>query len=130
MSETLPRESIYLAQTPQAFTRRVLREALALGEGGPEATDEAALAERAGHPVRLVEGEATNIKITTPDDLAAIARRLRGQQHRGLRAPAVQGPATTSIVWCPDGRSCSAASRSRPRSARSVTPTRTSSATR
>jgi 2-C-methyl-D-erythritol 4-phosphate cytidylyltransferase/2-C-methyl-D-erythritol 2,4-cyclodiphosphate synthase len=77
VGETLPRESIYLAQTPQAFRRNVLRDALALGEAGEEATDEATLAERAGHTVRLVEGEPTNIKITTPEDLAvaeAIAR--------------------------------------------------------
>jgi len=84
VSETIPRESVYLAQTPQVFRRRVLREALALGEGGPEATDEAALAERAGHPVRLVEGESTNIKITTPDDLASI-EAIAGQQERPAR---------------------------------------------
>ena len=70
VAETLPRDTIYLAQTPQAFRRAVLRDALALSETGSDATDEASLAERAGHPVRLVEGESTNIKITTPDDLA------------------------------------------------------------
>jgi len=80
VSETIPRESVYLAQTPQVFTRRVLRDALALGKNGPDATDEAALAERAGHPVRLVEGESTNIKITTPDDLAAM-QAIAGQQR-------------------------------------------------
>src|SRR5205807_320136 len=45
-----------------------------------DATDEAALAERAGHQVRIVEGEATNIKITTAEDLPiaeAIAESLR-----------------------------------------------------
>jgi 2-C-methyl-D-erythritol 4-phosphate cytidylyltransferase / 2-C-methyl-D-erythritol 2,4-cyclodiphosphate synthase len=75
VSKTLPRETVYLAQTPQAFRRDVLRAALA-GDG--DATDEAALAERAGHAVRIVEGEATNIKITTSEDLAvaeAIAQR-------------------------------------------------------
>jgi len=78
VSETIPRETIYLAQTPQVFMRRVLRDALALGGPGAEATDEAALAERAGHPVRLVEGEQTNIKLTTREDLAvadALVRR-------------------------------------------------------
>ena len=84
VSETIPRESVYLAQTPQVFTRRVLREALALGKDGAEATDEAALAERAGHPVRLVEGESTNIKMTTPDDLAAM-EAIAGQQQRPAR---------------------------------------------
>jgi len=70
VAETLARETIYLAQTPQAFRRDVLREALAIAEReGIDATDEAALAERAGHRVRIVEGEATNIKITTAEDL-------------------------------------------------------------
>jgi 2-C-methyl-D-erythritol 4-phosphate cytidylyltransferase/2-C-methyl-D-erythritol 2,4-cyclodiphosphate synthase len=91
VAETLPRESIFLAQTPQAFRRDVLQAALALGDTGTDATDEAALAERAGYAVRLVEGEAANIKLTTPDDLAiadAIARR-------GGRLPARTGRAGT-----------------------------------
>jgi 2-C-methyl-D-erythritol 4-phosphate cytidylyltransferase/2-C-methyl-D-erythritol 2,4-cyclodiphosphate synthase len=80
VGETLPREAVALAQTPQAFRRDVLVSALA--QGGAEATDEAALAERAGYRVRLVEGEATNIKITTAEDLTvaeAIARRMDGR---------------------------------------------------
>jgi 2-C-methyl-D-erythritol 4-phosphate cytidylyltransferase / 2-C-methyl-D-erythritol 2,4-cyclodiphosphate synthase len=64
---TLDRRTIFLAQTPQAFRRDVLRDALALSS---DATDEASLAEQAGHTVRIVEGEAKNIKITTPEDLA------------------------------------------------------------
>src|SRR3954465_13318584 len=68
VAQTIPRETIYLAQTPQAFRRDVLAAALKAADGGT-ATDEAALAERAGYPVRLVDGEATNIKITTTDDL-------------------------------------------------------------
>ncbi len=74
---TLARETIFLAQTPQAFRTHVLRDAIALGRQGVEATDEAALAERAGHRVRLVEGEARNLKITTEDDLM-LARFLVG----------------------------------------------------
>ncbi|MBP7571336.1 MAG: 2-C-methyl-D-erythritol 4-phosphate cytidylyltransferase [Acidobacteria bacterium] len=70
IARTLPRESIHLAQTPQAFRIEVLEEAVRLGREGIEATDEAALAERAGYAVRLVEGSTRNIKITTPDDLA------------------------------------------------------------
>ncbi len=76
--ETLARETIYLAQTPQAFRRDVLRDALAVAD---DATDEAALAERAGHRVQIVTGEATNIKVTTPEDLAiaeTIARAREG----------------------------------------------------
>jgi 2-C-methyl-D-erythritol 4-phosphate cytidylyltransferase/2-C-methyl-D-erythritol 2,4-cyclodiphosphate synthase len=78
VAATLPREAIYLAQTPQAFRADVLRDAVALGRRGTDATDEAALAEQAGHPVRLVEGEAHNLKITTEDDLV-IARALSGE---------------------------------------------------
>jgi len=74
VAETLRRETIFLAQTPQAFRPEVLRDALALGVG---ATDEATLVERTGHRVRIVEGETTNIKITTPKDLV-IAEAIAG----------------------------------------------------
>jgi 2-C-methyl-D-erythritol 4-phosphate cytidylyltransferase/2-C-methyl-D-erythritol 2,4-cyclodiphosphate synthase len=77
IAETIPRESIFLAQTPQGFRREVLAAAVALGQSGIEATDEAALAERAGYPVHIVEGEANNLKITTPQDLEAARRRAQ-----------------------------------------------------
>jgi 2-C-methyl-D-erythritol 4-phosphate cytidylyltransferase/2-C-methyl-D-erythritol 2,4-cyclodiphosphate synthase len=73
IAETLPREEIVFAQTPQAFRVAVLKEALALSG---DATDEAMLAERAGHTVRVVEGDPRNLKITTPDDLATAERLL------------------------------------------------------
>ena len=75
VAETLPRESIFLAQTPQGFRRTVLHDAVTLGRSGAEATDEAALAEMAGHTVHIVEGTADNVKITTADDLEAARRR-------------------------------------------------------
>jgi 2-C-methyl-D-erythritol 4-phosphate cytidylyltransferase/2-C-methyl-D-erythritol 2,4-cyclodiphosphate synthase len=76
--ETLPREAIYLAQTPQAFRRDVLDRALRSAGAGTDATDEASLVERLGERVEIVEGDASNIKITTPEDLVlaeAIAAR-------------------------------------------------------
>lgn len=76
VTSTLPREEIWLAQTPQGFRRDVLDQAIALGESGVEGTDEAMLAERAGHSVRVVPGDEKNIKITTADDLAAARERL------------------------------------------------------
>jgi len=86
---TLPRERIYLAQTPQGFRRAVLEDAIKAGaRERTDATDEAALAERAGHAVRVVEGDLTNIKITTRDDLdlaGAIANR-QGKPPRTGRA--------------------------------------------
>ncbi len=70
VSATLAREEIFLAQTPQVFHRRVLQDGLAIAEGlGIDVTDEASLVARAGHPVWLVTGEVTNMKITTPEDL-------------------------------------------------------------
>ena len=76
VAATLPREGIYLAQTPQGFRIDVLRAAVALGRSGVDATDEALLAERAGHPVRLVEGDGENVKITTPADLDRANARM------------------------------------------------------
>ena len=73
IAETLPRDEIHLAQTPQAFRVGVLRDALALAD---DVTDEASLAERAGHHVRLVEGDPWNLKITTPNDLEMAERLL------------------------------------------------------
>ncbi len=72
---TLPRETIYLAQTPQAFRRDVLTRAMA---ASPDivATDEAMLVERTGLPVHIVEGDAHNIKVTTPSDLARAHSRI------------------------------------------------------
>jgi len=88
VAETLAREEIFLAQTPQAFRRDVLERALAAADG-MEATDEAALAERAGYRVEIVTGEATNIKLTTPEDLPiadTIARKKGSLPARTGRA--------------------------------------------
>ncbi len=75
---TLPRETIYLAQTPQVFRRDVLARAMANGQGDDDATDEAMLAERAGFHVQLIDGDPGNIKVTTPDDLEVARARLVG----------------------------------------------------
>ena len=64
--ETVDRDELWQAQTPQVFRRDWLIDALA---SGASATDEAALVEQSGRPVRLVEGDPRNIKITTPADL-------------------------------------------------------------
>ena len=75
VGRTLARDRIVQAQTPQAFRAGILAEAIRLGRAGVEATDEAGLAERAGHKVALVDGDPWNVKITTERDLA-IARRF------------------------------------------------------
>lgn len=75
--ETVPRQELRLAQTPQAFRAEPLREAhrRAAAEGR-EFTDDAAMLEWAGYKVRAVEGEAGNFKITTAEDLARAAEAL------------------------------------------------------
>jgi 2-C-methyl-D-erythritol 4-phosphate cytidylyltransferase len=78
---TMPRESICLAQTPQAFSlpiiQRAHREAQRLER---EATDDASLVEALGIPVHVIPGSRENIKITTPEDLkyAEALLELRG----------------------------------------------------
>jgi 2-C-methyl-D-erythritol 4-phosphate cytidylyltransferase/2-C-methyl-D-erythritol 2,4-cyclodiphosphate synthase len=91
--ETLPRETVYLAQTPQAFRRDVLRDALALAGQGVVVTDEAALAERAGHRVRLIDGDHLNIKVTTPGDMPVAEAIARSQAVDFARPHASDRPA-------------------------------------
>jgi 2-C-methyl-D-erythritol 4-phosphate cytidylyltransferase/2-C-methyl-D-erythritol 2,4-cyclodiphosphate synthase len=71
VGETIPRGEVWLAQTPQGFRRSVLEAAIARALPGAAATDEAMLAEQAGHAVEVVPGDEHNVKITTADDLAA-----------------------------------------------------------
>ena len=67
---TLPREGLWLTQTPQAFRRELLREAHEKAvRDGYEGTDDAMLVERLGGRVAMVEGLPQNLKITTPEDL-------------------------------------------------------------
>lgn len=69
VTETLERGSIVMAQTPQAFRRAVLADAVAAGRAGCDGTDEAMLAEQAGHEVQVVAGDVENVKITVAGDL-------------------------------------------------------------
>jgi 2-C-methyl-D-erythritol 4-phosphate cytidylyltransferase / 2-C-methyl-D-erythritol 2,4-cyclodiphosphate synthase len=85
VERTIPRERVYLAQTPQAFRRDILADAVARGASVTLATDEAGLVEQAGHAVRLVEGEASNLKITTAHDLALASALLDDGSHAAWR---------------------------------------------
>lgn len=70
IQRTVPRERLYRAQTPQGFPRAILEEAHAQARHAElPATDDAAMVERLGVPVRLVPGSARNFKVTTEDDL-------------------------------------------------------------
>jgi 2-C-methyl-D-erythritol 4-phosphate cytidylyltransferase len=75
--ETVDREGLYAAQTPQAFLADALRRAFA---GGHDATDCAGLVEAAGGRVRLVEGDRRLLKVTTPADLELVEALLRAER--------------------------------------------------
>jgi len=70
ISRTLNRETVWLAQTPQAFQRRIIQEAYQKAAfDGYSGTDDASLVERLGIPVKMILVNYANIKITTPEDL-------------------------------------------------------------
>lgn len=74
--ETIPRETLWMVQTPQVFRYKLLIEAhRTAAQVGYIGTDDASLVERLGYPVKLVQGDYSNIKITTPEDLV-IAKAL------------------------------------------------------
>lgn len=71
IEQTVDRQSLWLAQTPQAFERSLLQEAHRKAHlDRYRATDDAQLVERLGVPVTIVEGSSENIKVTRPEDLA------------------------------------------------------------
>ena len=75
--ETLDRDQIWMAQTPQAFRRATIVAAHQKAqEENFYGTDDAMLVERMGIPVRMIEGIPDNIKITTTEDLAWAEYRL------------------------------------------------------
>jgi len=68
--ETVDRSNLWLSQTPQGFDRKVLLECHFKGRNeGFFATDDAMLLEHYGYKVGIVQGEATNIKITYQEDM-------------------------------------------------------------
>lgn len=80
IAETLDREQIWLAQTPQVFAAELLREAHEQAiKDGCVATDDAMLVERLGVPIRLVMGDPTNIKVTHPIDLLVASALLESR---------------------------------------------------
>ena len=86
IQETVSRQDLWEAQTPQVFRRELLLEAYARREGF-QATDDAQLVERLGHPVTIVPGSPINLKIATKEDL-----RLAEQALKALPKPKLKGP--------------------------------------
>jgi len=76
-TETISREGLYLAQTPQVFLRSLLFKAYAQRSRiAHRVTDDCQLVEAIGHPCAVVEGSPLNIKITRPIDLKLAAAIL------------------------------------------------------
>lgn len=78
VAATVPRDALWQAQTPQMFRHVMLRRALEAAHG---ATDEAAAIEAAGLHPRLVQGDATNLKVTWPLDLHLAEWILRNREE-------------------------------------------------
>lgn len=80
---TVERQGLWRAQTPQGFRYADIARAHG-GLAGTALTDDAAVAEKAGLPVRLVPGSEDNLKITTDDDLARARRLIGGETRTGF----------------------------------------------
>jgi 2-C-methyl-D-erythritol 4-phosphate cytidylyltransferase len=81
VAQTVPREKLWRALTPQMFRYEILQRALASAQAtGGAVTDEAQAVEALGLQPRLVAGDADNIKITLPDDLPRAERILKSRR--------------------------------------------------
>jgi 2-C-methyl-D-erythritol 4-phosphate cytidylyltransferase len=87
VEQTVSREQLWEAQTPQVFRRQLLLEAYAKRDRS-KSTDDAQLVEALGVSVTVVEGSPINLKITTREDL-----RLAEQALKALPKPKILGPA-------------------------------------
>jgi len=86
VAETVPREEIWAAQTPQAFGAALLRSAFHFAsEHGIEVTDEAGLFEAQGIPVRIVQSSSHNLKVTRPEDLVVAEAFLHASRQGRTR---------------------------------------------
>ncbi|MBF0531363.1 MAG: 2-C-methyl-D-erythritol 2,4-cyclodiphosphate synthase, partial [Deltaproteobacteria bacterium] len=86
IQKTLDRNLVWQAQTPQAFDRRWLAEALAAAKrDGFLGTDESGLLERLGYPVHVVHGAANNFKITMPEDLLMAETMTADSRESSMR---------------------------------------------
>lgn len=87
VAETVPRDDLWLAQTPQGLHRALATAAFAQAEAeGWHCSDDVSVMERAGHAVSVVPGQATNLKVTTADDwpLAEAILAAREGFHGGV----------------------------------------------
>ena len=96
VDETIAREALWEAQTPQVFQRDLLINAYR-NRGDFQPTDEAQIVERSGHAVTLVENSRMNLKITTRDDLKWAEQTLKALPKPKLTGPA--NPFADDDIW-------------------------------
>ncbi len=87
IDETVSREGLWEAQTPQVFRRQLILDAYAR-RGSSPVTDDAQLVERLGQKVTVVAGSPMNLKITTKEDLRLAAAVLKALPKKRLAGPA------------------------------------------
>ncbi len=86
VTSTPDRSRLWAAQTPQGFSVPLLQQCHAKGrQNGWVVTDDAALFEQCNLPVTIVPGEETNLKVTTPEDLAIAELILRQRSETGQK---------------------------------------------
>lgn len=78
-NEVIPRSKLRIVQTPQLFRADILRRAYAQ-EYDPRFTDDATVVEGLGVKITLIEGERSNIKLTTPEDMVYAEAMIGGKE--------------------------------------------------
>ncbi len=96
IQETVPRDNLWEAQTPQVFRKGILLKAYAQ-RGNQPATDDAELVQRIGQPVTVVTGSPINLKITTKEDLRLAANALNALPKPKL--PGATHPFADDDLW-------------------------------
>jgi 2-C-methyl-D-erythritol 4-phosphate cytidylyltransferase len=83
IEETVPRDGLWLTQTPQAFKKDLLVAAyLQAYREGFYGTDDASLVEKSGVPVWMIPGDRDNLKVTTGGDMLHCERIMRGRKAK------------------------------------------------
>lgn len=90
ISETVSREGLYRVQTPQVFEKGLITEAYAKlsPDNAAGITDDASVAERAGHEVYIVEGDPLNLKLTHPEDVELMEAVMKMREAKDAKSAA------------------------------------------
>ena len=89
---TVPRDDLYRVQTPQVFERQLITDAYTAisNDNAADITDDASVAERAGHEVFIVEGDPLNLKLTHPADAELLEAVLGMREEQAAKDSAVK----------------------------------------